>query len=107
MPTQPRKPPIGRFYELQQEVSVPEPYVLTSKISIPAPTRDQMVALRNCSVESDEADRAVLGEHADAVFELYANRPVQEWEAFTSDLYKHFFGKGVDDVEGKSEPSST
>lgn len=102
----PRKQPIGRFYELQQEVSVPGPYVLTSKITIYPPTREQVVALGS-NPEGEAADRVILGEHADAVFELYAKRPVQEWEAFTTDLYKHFFGKGSDDVEGKSEPSST
>lgn len=108
MPAPRNKPtgkPVGRFFELQQEVSVPEPYVLTSRISISAPTRDQVAQLRN--LEGDAADRAILGEHADAIFELYAERPVQEWEAFTRDLYEHFFGAGVGDVEGKSGPSST
>lgn len=101
-----RKPPIGRFYELQKEVSVPEPYVLTSKITITAPTREQMVALRSMP-DGEAADRAVLGDQADAVFELYSKRPIQEWEAFVTDLYAHFFGKGGNDVEGKSEPSSS
>lgn len=100
-----RKPPIGRFYELQQEVSVPEDYVLTSKISIKAPTREQMIALRQAK-DGEEADRAFLGDQADAVLELFAKKPEQLWDAFVSDLYKHFIGRGAADVEGKSEESS-
>lgn len=97
--------PIGRFYELQQEVEVPDPYVLTSKIKIPAPTKDQMVALRAALTEED-AERAFLGDLMEEVHELYKGRPNQEWEAFIKDLRKHFFGPGVDDVEGKSSTSS-
>ncbi|MEU2013110.1 hypothetical protein [Nocardia sp. NPDC019302] len=100
-----RNKPIGRFYELQKEVSVPEDYVLTSKIRIKQPTRRQMHAFRSAQ-SSDEADRAFLGDQADAVFELYADRPDQEWQAFISDVWEHFYGPGVGDVEGKSEQSS-
>lgn len=103
--TAPRKQPVGRFYELQQEVSVPDPYVLTSKIKIPAPTKEQMKDLR--AAENEEAaERAILGDSTDDVLELYKGRPNQEWEAFIKDLNKHFFGPGVNDVEGKSSPSS-
>jgi hypothetical protein len=104
MTTASRKPPIGRFYELQQEVSIPEDYVLTSKIRIKAPTRTQMIAFRNAP-PGEESDRAFLGDAADAVLELYADRPEQEWLAFTQDVYKHFAGPGADD-EGKSGQSS-
>lgn len=97
--------PIGRFYALQKETSVPEPYVLTSKVKINPPTRAQMKALR-AATSDEEAERAVLGEHADAIFELYNNRPDKEYAAFLAELHKHFFGPGVDDVEGKSEQSS-
>lgn len=97
--------PIGRFYALQKETSIPEPYVLTSKIKIPMPTRAQMQAFRNAKNEED-AMRGFLGEHADAVFDLYSTRPEKEYSAFVSELWAHFFGPGVDDVEGKSEQSS-
>lgn len=102
--TTPRKQPIGRFYELQREVEVPEDYVLTSTIKIKAPTREQMIAFRKSDGEA--SDRAILGDQADSVFELYDKRPEQEWTAFAKDLFKHFFGPGVNDVEGKPEESS-
>lgn len=98
------RPPIGRFYDLQQEISVPEDYVLTSKIRIKAPTRKQMIMFRNAP-PGEESDRAYLGEQADAVFELFGDRPEQEWLAFTQDLFKHFNGPGADD-QGKSGESS-
>lgn len=97
--------PIGRFFELQQEVSVPEDYVLTSKIKIKAPTRAQMIAFRTAT-EPEVADRAYLGDAADAVFDLFNDRPEQEWDAFVRDLYSHFAGPGAGDVEGKSEEST-
>jgi len=98
--------PIGRFYELQKEVKVPEPYVLTSKIKIKPPTRVQMIALRNAETQ-DDAERAMLGEHFDAVIELYADRPDKEYAAFVEELQRHMLGPGVDDVEGGSEGSSS
>lgn len=99
-----RKPPVGRFYELQQEVKIPEDYVLTAKIRIKSPTREQMRAFRAAKTD-DDLDRAFLGDQYDAVTELYKDRPDPEWEAFTADAYKHFFGMGAD-TAGKSETSS-
>ncbi|MFC8531936.1 hypothetical protein [Nocardia sp. NPDC057227] len=97
--------PIGRFYALQQEVEVPEPYVLTSKIKIPPPTRRQMKAVRAAKTVED-ADRLFLGSHYDAIVELFDDRPDQEWTAFSTEVWEHFFGKGINDVEGKSRESS-
>ncbi|MET8648410.1 hypothetical protein [Nocardia aurea] len=97
--------PIGRFYELMKEVEIPEPYVLTSKIKIPPPTRAQMKAVRAATTD-DEVERAILGEHADEIFALYDGRPNAEYEAFAKEINKHFFGPGVDDVEGGSDGSS-
>lgn len=102
--TTPGRKPTGRFYDLQKEIDVPEDYILTSKIRIKAPTRKQMIAFRNAT-PGEESDRAYLGETADAVFELYENRPEQEWLAFTQDLYKHFNGPGADD-QGKFAEST-
>ena len=96
---------IGRFYELQKETAVPEPYVLTSDVKIKAPTRRQMIALRKATTD-EEIERAILGEHAEKIFEMYADRPDAEYEAFAKELREHLFGKGVDDVAGGSEGSS-
>lgn len=99
-----RKPPVGRFFELQQEVKIPEDYVLTAKIRIKPPTRKQMVAFHSATTD-EEVHRAFLGDQYDAVTELYDDRPAQEWSAFIGDAYAHMFGPGADD-EGKSETSS-
>lgn len=104
MTTAPRKPPVGRFFELQREVKIPDDYVLTSKIRIKPPTREQMRAFRAAQTD-DELDRAFLGDQYEATAELYKDRPEQEWSAFTTDAYKHFFGIGADSA-GKSETSS-
>lgn len=104
---QPVAPPIkiGRLAELQREVKIPEPYVLTSKITIKNPTRGQMKAIR-AAKNDDESDKAFFGDQYDAVNALFDDRPEQEWKAFAKDIYEHFFGKGADDVEGKPEDSS-
>jgi hypothetical protein len=99
-----RKPPVGRFYDLQQEVKIPEDYVLTAKIRIKPLTKKQMAAFR-LSDAGEDADRAFFGDNYDAISELYDDRPEQEWMAFVADVYQHFFGPGVDD-QGKSEKSS-
>lgn len=99
-----RKPLVGRFYELQREVKIPDDYVLTSKIHIKPPTREQMVAFHAAKTE-EEQDRAFLGDRYEEIVELYNTRPAQEWTAFATDAYRHFFGVGADDA-GKSETSS-
>ncbi len=97
---------IGRLYDLQREVEVPEPYVLTSKITLHAPTRMQMIRMRDAETE-DDADRAFFGDHYDAVMELFQTQPAAIWTAFIKDVSDHFFGPGSTDVEGKSEESSS
>lgn len=96
---------IGRFYELQAEVEVPEDYILTEKIRINYPTREQMVAFRAAKTEID-ADTAFLGDAAEAVFALYAHRPDKEYAAFTLDVWKHFFGPNAGDQGKSGGPSS-
>lgn len=100
-----RNKPIGRYYELQQEVETPEPYVLTSKITIKPPTRRQMLSLRAARTD-DEIEAAILGEHGDAVFALFADRPNTEWTKFINELYERFYGPGVGEVPGKADESS-
>lgn len=95
---------VGRFYELREEVPIPEDYVLTEKIRIKNPSRKQMIEFWD-SVGQDR-DRALLGDQADAVFALYENEPNQLFQRMINDLLNHFFGTGADD-EGKSdEPSA-
>lgn len=100
----PRKNP-GRLYELQRETAVPDPYVLTEDIVIQPLSKAQFLALKKSETEED-GNRAMLGNSYDAVMELFEDKPFQLWTAFSSDLNRHMFGRGVDDVEGKSEPSS-
>ncbi|MFC9432683.1 hypothetical protein [Nocardia sp. NPDC057030] len=100
-----RKPPVGRYYDLIKEVEVPDDYVLTRDIVIKAPTRAQMIALRQSSTD-EEFDRAFLGDSYDAVVALFADRPEQEWNAFAADVHKHFYGAGAGEVPGKSGEST-
>ncbi|MFJ4652702.1 hypothetical protein ACIP5Y_15685 [Nocardia sp. NPDC088792] len=94
---------VGRFHQLQQELSPSRrtPYRLTEDIAIPPVTRGQLKALR--STRDDDAQMAiVLGEHADAVEELFADRPADEWFVFQRDLYAHLFGQGSAELPGGS-----
>ena len=95
---------IGRLYELRAEVQIPEDYVLTEKIRIKNPTREQM--MRFWETPGAEADRYLLGDQADAVFALFEKEPNQLYQAMISDLLKHFFGNGAEDP-GKSSASSS
>lgn len=87
---------IGRYYELKEEVAVPDDYVLTEKIRIKYPTKKQMTEFRNTTA-NDVAERAILGDSAAAVEKLYADQPDREYQAFFADLWKHFFGPGAED----------
>ncbi|MFF2555751.1 hypothetical protein ACFVUS_32405 [Nocardia sp. NPDC058058] len=97
---------VGRFYELQQELSPRRraPYRLTADIAIPPVTRGQLKALRTTR-DDDEQMAIVLGEHADAVEELFADSPTDDWYAFQRDLYAHLFGQGSTELPGGSEGS--
>jgi hypothetical protein len=95
---------LGRLAVLQRETRVPEPYVLTPDVVIAPPTRAQMQAIRE--VTGEEQWAILFGEHWEAVKALFDDQPDQLWDAFSADVSKHFFGPGVDDVEGKSEDSS-
>ncbi|WP_225725466.1 MULTISPECIES: hypothetical protein [unclassified Nocardia] len=97
---------MGRFYELQQELSSRRraPYRLTADIAIPPVTRGQLKALRSTR-DDDEQMAIVLGEHAAAVEDLFADRSVDEWYAFQRDLYAHLFGQGAAELPGGSEGS--
>lgn len=103
-PRQPARPPIGRFYELQQEVEIPEDYVLTDKIRIKPQTRSQMIVFRTATTP-EEVDRAFFGDAYDAVLELFADKPDQLWKKFVDDVSAHFLGPGVEEEPGKAEPS--
>ena len=93
------------MYELQQEVSIPEPYVWTSKVKIPAPTKLQYDQLAEAKTDT-EANKIVLGVHFQEIEDYYNGRPVVEHRAFIADINKHFFGPGAGEVEGKSPGSS-
>lgn len=98
--------PAGRFYDLQQEVTIPTPYLLTEDIVIPPLTRRQFIDVEKATTE-EAAERAILGDHYEAVVELYLDRPMVEWQAFTRDLNRHMFGLSAEQAPGKSEESSS
>jgi hypothetical protein len=96
---------VGRLATLQRETRVPNPYVLTPEIVIAAPTLEQMRRIR-AAANGDESNAVMFGDQWEAVQELFRDQPAQLWDAFMDDVSKHFFGPGVDDVEGKSQDSS-
>lgn len=96
----PKPAPVGRFYELQQEVVPPTPYQLTEDIVIMPLTRRRNVALLEATTQEDQ-DRAILGDAYEAVVELYNDRPIQEFRAMADDLWKHWAGDTADQVPGK------
>ena len=98
---------VGRFYDLQRETAVPEPYVLTEDITISPLTRAQFVALGDAGNDEEAQNRAMLGQQYDAVVALFQDAPQAVWNAFTVDLSKHMFGLGVEQAPGKSEESSS
>ncbi|AHH20857.1 hypothetical protein NONO_c60810 [Nocardia nova SH22a] len=103
-PKEASAPKVGRYYELKEEVAPIPDYVLTEKIRIKEPTREQMQAFWKAPA-GEESDRVLLGDAADAVFALYAKLPQRQYNAMTRDIWNHFFpGTGGD--EGKSEESS-
>lgn len=112
-PGRPRKTPAveaapdttGRLYLLQQEVELPQPYVLNSEITIKPPSHAQMRDLKAAKTDA-ESNRVILGDQFEAVEALFKERPFQLWEAFWADIAKQFLGPGADDVEGKSQDSS-
>jgi hypothetical protein len=97
---------VGRFHELQQELTPQRraPYRLTADIAIPPVTRGQLKALR-ATYDDDEQMAIVLGAHAVAVENLFADRPVDDWYAFQRDLYAHLFGQGAAELPGGSAGS--
>jgi hypothetical protein len=96
----------GRFYEIQQELAGQRrgPYRLTEQIVIQPMTRKQARALRD-EQDEDRQLAILLGDQYDAVEDLFADRPIDEWIAFQNDLYEHFFGEGALELPGGSQGS--
>ncbi|MGY0502179.1 hypothetical protein ACWZHB_27135 [Nocardia sp. FBN12] len=96
----------GRFHELQQELAPRRraPYRLTDSIAIAPVTRSQVLALRR-TASDDEQMAIVLGDQYEAVENLFADRPLDEWFAFQKDLYAHLFGQGSSELPGGSQGS--
>ncbi|PXX65399.1 hypothetical protein DFR70_104463 [Nocardia tenerifensis] len=96
----------GRFFELRQELAPRRraPYRLTEDITIAPVTRGQVLALRQVR-DDDQQMAIVLGDQHEAVEELFAERPLDEWYAFQRDLYAHMFGQGATELPGGSEGS--
>lgn len=90
----------GRYADLLQEARI-EPYVLTPAVRIDPPTRKQMRELAAAKSEED-ADRALFGDQYDAVINLFDDQPFSAWNKFVVEFREQMFGKGADDVEGKS-----
>lgn len=79
------------FEELQKEVNVPGPLVVTQDITLVAPTKAQLDASKAALTE-DESNKLLLGEEIfDKLQDLFANEAPQLWEAFNKAYIDHFF----------------
>lgn len=105
IPAHAAQPVGGRFLELQQEVKVPAPIVLTDDLVITTPTKRQLEAFSTAETV-DERLAALLGKDFAKVVALFDDQPYQLWVKFQKDVQEHFFGAGASDVPGKSEGSS-
>jgi hypothetical protein len=96
----------GRFYEIQRELAAKRrgPYHLTADIAIQPLTRRQARLLAETDDEEQQL-RILLGDAYDAVDDLFADRPIDEWVAFQNDLYAHFYGEGAMELPGGFEGS--
>ncbi|MCU1644566.1 MAG: hypothetical protein JWN03_4841 [Nocardia sp.] len=96
----------GRFYEIQRELASKRrgPYHLTADVAIQPLTRRQARLLAEIDDEEEQL-RILLGDAYDAVDDLFADRPIDEWVAFQNDLYAHFYGEGAMELPGGSEGS--
>jgi hypothetical protein len=98
-----KNPVGGRFAELLEEVDT-APYQLTADISIPIPTTDQLEELY-AAKDKEGRERAMFGDQYDAIKALFKGVNYKAWSKFTDELNDHVFGKGVNEVPGKSEES--
>lgn len=89
-----RSLPQERLIEIRRKAAKerPAPYVLTSDIIIPMPTRKQIMSLEEGQSEEDQMV-IVLGEKHDMVLSVFDDRPIDEWHMFQRELYEHFFGR--------------
>jgi len=94
------KPVGGRFYELQQEVKIPEPYVVADGIVINPPTKKQLEAFSVAATDT-EREAALLGKDHKKIAALFDDKPFQLWKKLQEDILIHFFGNGADETPGK------
>ncbi|QGH75752.1 tail assembly chaperone [Gordonia phage Syleon] len=88
------------FHELKQEIGIPKDIPLTEDILLRFPTRTQMREYALAST-AQEKNRAIFGEHYDAIQELFDKEPPQLYLAFVNRIETLWFGKGANEVPGK------
>lgn len=95
------KKPTGLFYDLIQEVDVPEDIQVTPTLILTFPTKRQLDEYREAE-SADDAHRALFGDrNFEVLKDLFDDKPPQVWLGFVKHVNEHWFGKGADDVEGK------
>ena len=98
MPTPARKFE-GVFAELQAEVKVPDPLVITPEITLYAPTKKQLRASRD-AVDEDASEKALLGDQYEALHDLFNDQPGELWAEFNKRYIAHFLPQAGSPEEG-------
>lgn len=100
----------GIFADIKKEAlgRTPEPLVIDDKVVVTFPTAVQLRAymdtfsIENATEAERERERIILGDAYEYLRELFDPLPATAWGELMSRVYSHIFGRGAEDVEGKS-----
>lgn len=81
---------VSMFEKLRNEVKTPEPLVVTDDITLYCPTSRQVRDSQKCTSEED-ANRVLIGEKYDDLYELFLDYPPHVWAEFHQQYIDHFF----------------
>lgn len=79
------------FAELVATVRVPDPLVVSEKITLECPTKDQVTALTQPGITEDEAQKVIFGDSYDDAMELFGGVSLHIWNKFMEKYNAHFY----------------
>ncbi|MBS4103270.1 hypothetical protein [Tsukamurella paurometabola] len=99
----------GIFAELKAEAlqKTPVPLIIDNSAVVEFPTAAQLRAYQDTfkledGIEAErERERILLGDAYDHLREVFDPLPANAWQMLMSQVYKHFFGPGAEEIEGK------
>lgn len=81
---------VSVFEKLRNEVKTPPPLVINENITLECPTSRQVRDSQRATSEED-ANRILIGEKYDELFELFLDYPPHMWAEFHQRYIDHFF----------------